>query len=101
MRFSNKMFFIWDENHHIQTWMPYISRLHIDEPFWHISIDSILLDIYHGLEELLTAMIDLNKYIFFPCVYFTIVQKSNMLFFFLFPMFHFYCYYVWVLSLIM
>lgn len=70
MHFSNKMFFIWDENHHIQAWMPYISRLHIDEPFWHISIDSILLDTCHGLEDLCTAMTNLNEYVFFPFVYF-------------------------------
>jgi hypothetical protein len=83
MRFSNKMFFIWDENHNIQTWMPYVNRFHIDEPFWHIFIDSILLDIYHELEELLTTMIDLNKYVFFPCVYFYYSSKIEYVIFLL------------------
>jgi hypothetical protein len=32
VRFSNKMFFMWDGNHHIQAWMPYISELHNDDP---------------------------------------------------------------------
>ncbi len=36
------------------------------KPSWHISIDSILLDTSHGLVELLTTMIQLNKYAFDP-----------------------------------
>jgi hypothetical protein len=59
--FSNKLFFVWDTNHYIQTWMPYISRLHGDDPSWHIFVDSILFNTSKGLVEVLIAMIDLNK----------------------------------------
>jgi hypothetical protein len=55
------MFFMWDGNHKLQTWMPYIRRVHGDDASWHISMDSILMDTFHGLVELLTAMIDLNR----------------------------------------
>jgi hypothetical protein len=30
---SSKTFFVWDKNHRIQAWMPYISKLHNDDPF--------------------------------------------------------------------
>jgi hypothetical protein len=41
--------------------MPYIIKLHNDDPFWHISIDLILLDTSKGLVELPTTMVNLNK----------------------------------------
>ncbi len=59
--FSNKMFFVWEENHYIQTWMSYISRSHGDDPSWDIFVDSILLNTYKGLVELFIAVIVLNK----------------------------------------
>ncbi len=34
VHFSNKMFFVWDENHCMQAWMPYINELHNNEPSW-------------------------------------------------------------------
>jgi hypothetical protein len=52
---------VWDGNHRIQAWMPYSSKLHSDDPSWHISIDYILLDTSKRLVELLIATIDLNK----------------------------------------
>jgi hypothetical protein len=55
------MFFVWDNNHQIQAWMPYISRVQLDDMFWHIVIDSIMLDMKEGLVWLLIAMINLNK----------------------------------------
>jgi hypothetical protein len=42
------------------------------KPSWHISIDSIVLDTSHGLVELLTTMIELNKYAFDPFLVFYI-----------------------------
>jgi len=63
--------------------MPYISRLHIDEPFWHISIDSILLDTCHRLKDLCTTMTNLNKYVFFPFVYFYYNSKIEYVIFLL------------------
>jgi hypothetical protein len=44
--------------------------LHNDEPFWHISIDSIVLDTSHGCGELFIAMTKLNKYVFDPSIVF-------------------------------
>jgi hypothetical protein len=65
--------------------MPYISILHNDDLSWHIFVDSILLDIFHGLVELFTTMIDLNKYVFhFYFFYFEFVAfflVSNVSFF--------------------
>ncbi len=47
----------------LQVWLPYINHLHTGEPFWHISIDSIVLDTSHGLIKLLIAMTKLNMYV--------------------------------------
>ncbi len=60
------MFFMWDGNHRLQVWMPYICFVYDDDVSWHISMDSILLDVFHGLVELLTIMTDLNKSFFNP-----------------------------------
>ncbi len=61
---------MWDGNHRLQVWLPYINHLHNDEPSWHISIDSIVLDTSHdGLVELLTTMTELNKYVLKPFLF--------------------------------
>jgi hypothetical protein len=58
-----RMFFVWDGNHKLLALLPYIKHLHDDEPPWHISIHSIVLDTSHdGLVELHTTMTKLNKY---------------------------------------
>jgi hypothetical protein len=45
----------------------YINHLHDDEPFWHISSDSIVLvNTSHGLVELFIAMTEVNKYVLEP-----------------------------------
>ncbi len=65
------IFFVWDGNHRLQAWVPYINHLHDDEPFWHIFVDSNVLDTFHGLVELLPAMTKFNKCIldlFFPYI---------------------------------
>ncbi len=41
--------FLWDMNHRIQAWVPYINKLYSDDPSWHIFANSILLDISKGL----------------------------------------------------
>jgi hypothetical protein len=61
------MFFVWDGNH----------MLHDDEPSWHISIDSIFLDTSHGLVELLTAMMEFNKYVLEPSFFSYITLDLN------------------------
>lgn len=54
------MCFVWDGNHMLQAKIPYIYRVHNDEPSWHIFVDSILLDTSHSFVEFLTPMIDLK-----------------------------------------
>ncbi len=34
--FSRCMLFVWDGNHRLQAWLPYINYLQDDEPPWHI-----------------------------------------------------------------
>jgi hypothetical protein len=41
--------------------MPYIHYVHNEDPSWHMSMDSIVLNTYHGLDKLFIAMMDLNK----------------------------------------
>lgn len=60
-RFNGKMFYVWDGNHQLQAWMPYISRVHLHDLFWHIPTDSIMLDMRGGVIHLLVTMIDMNK----------------------------------------
>lgn len=59
--FSRCMFHVQDENYHFQEWMPFIIQVHLEDAFWHICVDSILLDITKGLVELLSTMIELNQ----------------------------------------
>jgi hypothetical protein len=41
-RFSGRMFYVWDDNHWLQAYMPYISKVHSDDLSWHIAMDSIM-----------------------------------------------------------
>ncbi len=60
-KLSHKMFFMWDGNHHLQAWLPYINRVHPNNFVWQILVDVIVLDTTYGLVELLIAMTNLNK----------------------------------------
>lgn len=31
LKLSHKRFFVWDGNHHLQAWLPYINRVHQDD----------------------------------------------------------------------
>jgi hypothetical protein len=55
----------------------YITCLHVDEPSWHISIDSIVLDTFHELVEFYTAMTKLNKYVLEPSFFSYIKLNLN------------------------
>jgi hypothetical protein len=59
---SWKMFHIWDDNHHLQAWWPYIDLNHPNEPKWHIKVNSFVLDTTNGLVELFTTMTNINKW---------------------------------------
>lgn len=56
-----RMFFICDGNHRFQAWTAFIERLHRDDPVWHYSVDSIVLDPSGKTALLLHAMHDINK----------------------------------------
>jgi hypothetical protein len=56
-RFSGRICYVWDDNHQLQAWMPYISRVHPYDFSLHIVVDSIMLDMREGLVHLLIAMI--------------------------------------------
>jgi hypothetical protein len=56
-----KMFIVWDRNHHLQTWQPYINLNHLDEKDWHIFVDAFVLDTTNGLVELFIAMTNIKK----------------------------------------
>jgi hypothetical protein len=43
------MFIMWDDNHRLQAYMPYISRIQLEDLYWHIIVDSIMLNIREGL----------------------------------------------------
>ncbi len=58
---SSRMFFVWDGNHRLQAWLPYIQCVYNEDPKWHYSMDSIVLNTSHCLVELFTATTDLNK----------------------------------------
>jgi hypothetical protein len=60
-RFNGRMFYVWDNNHLLQAWMPYISRVHPYDFSWHIVVDSIMLDTRKGLVHLLVTKIDMNN----------------------------------------
>jgi len=79
--FSKRMFFVWDGNHKLQIWLPYINCLHNDEPSWYIFMDSIVLETSHGLVELLIAMMELNKYVFDPSFISYIKVRFKRIFF--------------------
>jgi hypothetical protein len=55
------MFLVWDRNHQLRAWMPYIPRVHSDDLYWHIVVDSIMLDTREDLVHLFIAMIGMNK----------------------------------------
>jgi hypothetical protein len=55
------MFYVWDNNHWLQAWMPYIFRIHPDDLSSHIVVDSIILDTRKGFVHLLITMINMNK----------------------------------------
>jgi hypothetical protein len=40
-RFTRRIFFVWDGNHWLQSWM---SIVHPYDLSWHIVVDSIMLD---------------------------------------------------------
>ncbi len=78
-RFIRQMFFVWDNNHQLQAWMPYILRIHVDDLSWHILVDSNMLDMTKGLVQLFIAMTNMNNRIFHPTTIYLKFQLSSCL----------------------
>lgn len=62
--FSGKMFHVWDGNHRIQAWMPIISNDHPEDFDWHFSVESIILEVKGDVVSMLTALHEVNWYVF-------------------------------------
>ena len=54
-------FFICDGNHQRIAWMNHITRLHSTELSWHISVDSVILDMRNRVALAMQVMHDVNK----------------------------------------
>jgi hypothetical protein len=59
---SNKMFHVWDGNHRLLAWYPYIERHHQDEYDWHYSVEARLLLTLGHTGVLINAMNDNNRF---------------------------------------
>jgi len=57
------MFYVWDNNHRLQTWLPCINSIHPNDVESHVYVNSFVLDTTCELVELLTTMTNLNKYV--------------------------------------
>ena len=61
-RFSKKMFFVWDGNHRLKAWMPYIAECHPHDVAFHVHVKAILLKVTaENHDVLLNAMTNWNK----------------------------------------
>lgn len=58
-----KKFFICDGNHRHIAWMSHIETYHANDPEWHISVDSIILETKGRLGEMMHVMHQVNKYV--------------------------------------
>lgn len=62
VKFSNKMFHVWDGNHRLLAWYPLIEWNHMHDPAFHVPVKSIVLSISSAnRKEILHAMTDWNK----------------------------------------
>jgi hypothetical protein len=59
--FSNKMFFVWDGNHRLMTWYPYIASRHSTVLDWHYAVECRLLVTLGHTGVLIEAMNDINR----------------------------------------
>jgi hypothetical protein len=54
--YSNKMFFVWNDNHRLQTRLPIINKDHADDFEWHFGVESIFLEIKNDIFKMLTTL---------------------------------------------
>ncbi len=58
---QTKCFFVWDNNHRLKAWYPFINKMHYEGKEWHIMPECIVLEGTKNVIQLLMAMTDLNK----------------------------------------
>ena len=59
-KFKGKMFYVWEGNHQVTSWLQHIERHHSDEECWHYSVNCIFLDPKGLVRVLLDAMNNVN-----------------------------------------
>ena len=61
-KFSNRMFYVWDGNHRLLAWYPFIASNQRNNPVFHVPVKAIVLRVEEdNCKELLHAMTDWNK----------------------------------------
>ena len=61
-KFSNHMFYVWDGNHKLLAWYPFIASNQRNNPAFHVPVKAIVLRVEeNNRKELLHAMTDWNK----------------------------------------
>ena len=61
-KFSNRMFYVWDGNHRLLAWYPFIASNQRNNPAFHVPVKAIVLKVEESnRKELLHAMIEWNK----------------------------------------
>jgi hypothetical protein len=58
---EGRLFFIYNDNHRFEAWIGFIEMLHRVDKKWHISVESICLDMKKKIRLLLNAIHDVNK----------------------------------------
>lgn len=59
---SSKLFFVWDGNHRLMAWYPYIASKHSTELSWHYAVEARLLVTLGHTGLLINAINDINRY---------------------------------------
>jgi hypothetical protein len=59
-QFVGKIFFVWEGNHRLTTWLRHINKHHSMDKNWHISVDCIVVDPRNCAAVFLNAMNDIN-----------------------------------------
>ena len=54
--FCGKMFYVWDDNHRIQAWMPIINNDHLNDISWHCTVENIILVVNGDVVSMVTAL---------------------------------------------
>lgn len=61
-KYQSSKFFVCDGNHRLLAWSAYIQHNHSNDRDWHISVDSIILEIKGKIGDVMHAMHDINQH---------------------------------------